>query len=118
LRNTLGIQGETRAVEYLSQQNYKILARNYRAKRLEIDIVAQDLETSELVICEVKTRSKNLHLAGFSINAQKQQNIRKAYQYFVSQFPAYSQYQPRFDAILVEELDLKQFEIIQIKNAF
>ncbi len=55
--HTTGIQGEEVACRYLIEKGYRILDRNYRAERYEIDIVAQTGDT--VVFCEVKTaRSK------------------------------------------------------------
>jgi putative endonuclease len=54
----LGIQGESMAVRYLIQKGYKILERNWRYSRAEIDIIAQ--QNSILVFCEVKARSTSL----------------------------------------------------------
>lgn len=51
---TTGNYGEYLACEYLKEQGYKILERNYRIQGGEIDIVAKDGET--LVFIEVKTR--------------------------------------------------------------
>ena len=55
--HSTGIQGEELAYRYLKKKNYRILDRNYRGKRYEIDIVAQ---TGDIIVfCEVKTaRSK------------------------------------------------------------
>jgi putative endonuclease len=50
---TLGDLGEQKAVEYLLEQGFVILERNYRAGHGEIDIVAQEGEY--LVFVEVKT---------------------------------------------------------------
>jgi putative endonuclease len=56
--NEIGQFGEQKAAEFLEQKGYKILDRNWRYKRAEIDIVAMDGAT--LVFGEVKTRSSDL----------------------------------------------------------
>jgi putative endonuclease len=56
--NEIGLRGEQIATDYLEQKNYKILDRNWRYGRAEIDIVAMDGAT--LVFAEVKTRSNDL----------------------------------------------------------
>lgn len=55
----MGREGEDRACQYLRQQGYEIIARNWRSRFGEIDIIARDKES--LVFVEVKARSK----AGF-----------------------------------------------------
>ena len=50
----LGIFGETLAEHFLSKKGYQILDRNYRFKKLEVDIIAMDGD--KIVIVEVKTR--------------------------------------------------------------
>ncbi|MGO8960618.1 MAG: YraN family protein [Streptosporangiaceae bacterium] len=54
-KDLLGQQGEELAASYLAGAGLHILARNWRCRDGEIDIVA--LEQQVLVICEVKTRS-------------------------------------------------------------
>ena len=54
-RGRLGKRGEDLAVEHLRRQGYRVLERNWRCARGEIDIVATD--GSSLVFVEVKTRS-------------------------------------------------------------
>jgi putative endonuclease len=51
----LGISGENLACDALARQGYAVLARRYRTRAGEIDIVARDGET--LVFVEVKTRT-------------------------------------------------------------
>jgi putative endonuclease len=51
----LGISGEILACDALSRRGYAILARRYRTRVGEIDIVARDGET--LAFVEVKTRT-------------------------------------------------------------
>ena len=49
-----GKAGEDAVCAYLEEKGYKILARNYRKKGGEIDIIAQEADTA--VFVEVKTR--------------------------------------------------------------
>lgn len=53
--NELGKKGEDEAVAYLMKKGYKIIERNYRFKKAEIDIIAQKGDL--LIAAEVKTRS-------------------------------------------------------------
>lgn len=53
--NDLGKKGEQLAVDFLMKKGYRILARNYRFQKAEIDIIAQKDEY--LCAVEVKTRS-------------------------------------------------------------
>ena len=54
-RQQLGKAGEDRAVAELERRGYAILARRYRTRHGEIDIVARDGETT--VFVEVKARA-------------------------------------------------------------
>ena len=53
--NDLGKKGEQLAVDFLQKKGYKILERNYRYQKAEIDIIARLNDT--LCAVEVKTRS-------------------------------------------------------------
>jgi putative endonuclease len=59
LHNELGQKGEDKAASFLLDQGYRIVARNYRYDRKELDIVAWD--NDELVIVEVRTRASEYH---------------------------------------------------------
>lgn len=54
-KDLLGQHGEQLAADYLADSGLLILARNWRCKDGEIDIVAA--ERRVLVVCEVKTRA-------------------------------------------------------------
>lgn len=54
-RHDLGRRGEEAAARYLAAAGWLILDRNWRCREGELDIVARD--GSELVFCEVKTRT-------------------------------------------------------------
>ena len=53
----LGKKGEQLAVNYLINKGYKIVERNWRFQKAEIDIIATKDKT--LISVEVKTRSTN-----------------------------------------------------------
>jgi putative endonuclease len=53
-RHTLGRRGEQLAAEHLERLGYRVVARNYRTRFGELDLVATDEYV--LVFCEVKTR--------------------------------------------------------------
>jgi putative endonuclease len=50
----LGVRGEELAVQHLVHQGYRLLARNYRTRHGELDVIAED--GLEVVFVEVKTR--------------------------------------------------------------
>ena len=56
--STLGNLGEQKAKEYLLNNGYQILEKNWKHQKYEIDIIAIDRE--ELVIIELKTRRNAL----------------------------------------------------------
>ena len=55
--NDFGKLAEDMAAEFLVKKNYKILARNFRYQKAEIDIVAEF--EGIIVVTEVKARSYN-----------------------------------------------------------
>ena len=55
IHNDLGKKGEELAVEFLQKKGYKIIERNWRFKKAEVDIIAK--KENILAIVEVKTRS-------------------------------------------------------------
>jgi putative endonuclease len=55
--NELGKKGENLAIGFLIKNDYKILEKNYRYLKAEVDIIAQ--KKNVLVVVEVKTRSSD-----------------------------------------------------------
>ncbi|TXD50087.1 YraN family protein [Polaribacter sp. IC073] len=53
--NDLGEKGEKLAIDFLLKNDYKILEKNYRYLKAEVDIIAQ--KGAILAVVEVKTRS-------------------------------------------------------------
>lgn len=76
-RALLGRRAESVVAEYLEREGYRILARNARVGRLEIDIIAQRKRL--VVFCEVRGRATDTFMApAQSIDAKKAARIRQA----------------------------------------
>ncbi|WP_102142896.1 YraN family protein [Mycobacterium hubeiense] len=56
-RAELGALGEQLAVDYLTLQGLRVLARNWRCRYGELDIIAADVANRTAVFVEVKTRT-------------------------------------------------------------
>lgn len=79
-----GLKGEKLAFEFLENKGYKILEKNWRSGRYEIDIIAE--EKNILVFVEVKTRTNDYY--GYpeeSVNKTKQDHILQAAEDYVIQ---------------------------------
>ena len=73
-RKATGARGESAAVAYLRHKGYSIVATNWRCRRGEIDIVAQD--GPALVFVEVRTRnSRQLGTPEESVTPTKQRRL-------------------------------------------
>ncbi len=75
--NELGKWGEEQAATWLKQQGYSIIARNWRHKHHEIDIIAHD--GKKLHFIEVKVRrSTNMGYPEESVTKKKFNYLKKA----------------------------------------
>ncbi|GAA5120517.1 YraN family protein [Haloechinothrix salitolerans] len=63
-RQELGREGEELAARHLERQGFTVLARNWRSRAGELDIIAS--RGTLLIVCEVKTRSGT----GFGVPAE------------------------------------------------
>lgn len=81
-----GRGGEEAACRYLARRGCRILGRNVRCRRGEIDIVAAQGET--LLFVEVKTRSRSDYGApAEAVNRAKQRRIAAAARVFLAGHP-------------------------------
>ncbi len=97
-----GAQAEALAAQYLEAHGLVILARNFRTRRGEIDLVARDGDT--LVFVEVRYRSRSdFGGAAASVTVRKQQRIVAASLAYLARLRR----EPpcRFDAILLDRLE-------------
>ncbi len=83
-RQGLGSTGERLAAEELERRGYRILERNFRGMRGEIDIIAEDSRSGDLVFVEVKTRRGNAYgLPEEAVNFRKQQKLLQVAAYYL-----------------------------------
>ena len=112
----MGRKGERAACRYLMKQGFDILARRFRARRGELDLVA--LEGSLLVFVEVKTRaSKEFGDPWEFVDWEKQQSLRFAADEFIARYDL-GQYAYRFDVVAVVAPGTRGQEIALYRNAF
>ena len=91
-----GMSGEDQAVTYLKREGYRILCRNYRYQRAEIDILAMHCDS--LVVVEVKTRSEAFYESlSDTVSRRKIRRLVRAADHFVRQHGL--EVEVRFDII-------------------
>ena len=96
--NPRGEQAEVLAAAFVESRGLRIIARNYRCRHGELDLVARDGDT--LVFIEVRRRTgSSFGGAAASINAPKREKLLKAARHYLAKLsepPAC-----RFDAVLL-----------------
>ena len=112
--NELGKKGEQLAIDFLIEKEYKILEKNYRFQKAEVDIIAQ--KDTVLAVVEVKTRSSNYfgNPQDF-VNPKKIKLLISAIDNYITERNL--DVEVRFDIIAI----IKQqntFEIEHLKDAF
>lgn len=116
IKQEIGKQGEEMAVNYLKDKNYEIIQRNFRSKQGEIDIIAWDIITCELVFFEVKTRTNYSYgKPAEAITNIKQKHIYKTAKYYVY-YNKIKNVPIRFDVMEIN-LGEKSYTINHIKQA-
>ena len=98
---SVGDDFEAVAARWLQDRGLRLLARNFRARTGEIDIIALDSEL--LVFCEVRARSHHrFSSAAESVDWRKQQRILRTARYFLQRHPEWASRPCRFDVIAFE----------------
>jgi putative endonuclease len=92
-----GKQGEDIACEYLIQQGYHIICRNWQLEKAEIDIIA--MENKELVFVEVRLRTHAEDIPELSISNKKIELLCNAASYFADVHTELNYHTTRFDVI-------------------
>jgi putative endonuclease len=99
-----GEHAEALAAEFLAGRGLRIVARNFRVKGGELDLVAEDGRT--LVFVEVRLRSNaRFGGAGESITATKRRRVVLAARCFLASRKDYADRACRFDCVLLNGLN-------------
>jgi putative endonuclease len=81
-----GELGENLAADFLVNEHYTLLHRNWRSGKCEVDIIASKADTLHFV--EVKTRSdKQFGLPETKVNAAKLKQLKLAAEAYLQQYP-------------------------------
>lgn len=104
---TKGNEGEARAEHFLKEKGYEIVAKNYRFKRSEIDLIVK--KENWLVFVEVKMRTSSAFgHPEESINSAKRKKVMEgAAQYLID-----SDWQGnvRYDVVAIYRKEIVHFE--------
>ena len=111
--NKLGIKGEKLAIDFLLKNGYKILEKNYRYLKAEVDIIAQ--KDNVLAAVEVKTRSTDYFGSPQDfVNPKKIKLLLSAIDYYVNEKDL--DVEVRFDVIAI--IHQKTIKITHLEDAF
>ena len=107
-----GLRGEEAAARWLAGQGYAILARNFRCRAGEIDIVAE--REGRVAFVEVKAwRGMGKADLEYAIGPQKRRRLVMAARHFLARRPDLVGHPLRFDVLL-----LSRGRIEHLENAF
>lgn len=114
-RYYIGKRGEEAAAGLLKENGYKILARNYKSRLGEIDIIALDKGT----FCFVEVKAREGVACGYpqeAVSKFKQRQVSKTALYFLKE-KGFLNKKARFDVVsVIYEGGLPQLSLI--KDAF
>ena len=113
----IGSYGEDLAIDYLKNKGYTIVARNFRNRNGEIDLICKYLDI--IIFIEVKSRySYHFGLPRESVTYFKQKKIIYISKYFLYKYKLLN-YNCRFDVIEIYfNKNNNSYFIEHIKDAF
>ena len=93
-----GLSAEARAAAYLMAKGYRILAKRFRTRYGEIDLVAR--RRNLVAFVEVKARA-SLDDAAYAVTPRQQRRIIAAAQAWLMAHPEHADFELRFDVMLI-----------------
>ncbi len=112
--HNLGQKGEDLAADHLKKAGFKILSRNWKWGKHEIDIIAENIDL--IVFVEVKTRTDDYQMHPVTaVTTEKQRSIIYAADGYLQKFNINKE--GRFDVITIIKTG-ELYQIDHIENAF
>ncbi len=114
--HSLGREGERAAESLLKSKGMAVLERNWRAGRLELDLICNDRDC--LVFVEVKTRGPGSLASGAAaVGREKRERLVRAAATYLSRHEAWDQ-PCRFDVVEVAARNTGGLTATHLENAF
>ncbi len=119
-RKWFGTRSERAAAKFLGRSGLRILARNVADPQGELDLIAFDSATGELVIVEVRsTASPDLHRPLDSVNFTKQKQLTEATLRYLARKRLLGNVNVRFDVLAISwPADAKTPTCHHVRDAF
>jgi len=112
--HNLGQKGEEMAADHLKQKGYKIIFRNWKWGKHEIDIIAEDRD--QIIFVEVKTRNDDFQMHPVTaVTIEKQKSIIYAADGYIQKYDINKE--SRFDVITILKKG-ESYIIDHIEDAF
>ena len=116
--NLVGAWGEAQAAAFLQKKRYKVIARGFRCRFGEIDLVVANKKY--LVFVEVKLRKSSCFAdAREYVDLYKQRRLRTTADFYLSENPTHLQ--PRFDVVEIyapDGVNTASPQILHMEDAF
>ena len=106
-----GMRGESKARKFLKKKGLRIVAKNWRAGRGEVDVICLDSEV--LVFVEIRSRSETASVTGYhSVGLKKKKILKKTCLAYLDGLAC----SYRFDIVDVVLSDEKEDEVYHYEN--
>ena len=116
-KRALGNDAERTAEQFLNRKGLAPLARNFRCRHGEIDLVA--LDDDELVFVEVRYRGPgSFARAGVTVDTHKQRKLIRTAALYTARRQQFAMHVMRFDVVAIDVNERGAVSINWIKDAF
>jgi putative endonuclease len=114
--NARGEYWERFAARYLSRHGIRILARRYRCRFGEIDLIGRKGDC--LIVIEVKARRQAALVSALdSVDRRKQHRILRTTRYFLANNQQLAELSIRIDVVAIDGIDTATPKVQWIRNA-